>query len=35
VVTTGTCAVPLPVTAGDRIVVDYGVLGQVTMRFSG
>ncbi|MBL6599198.1 MAG: hydratase [Alphaproteobacteria bacterium] len=34
VVTTGTCAVPLPVSAGDRVTVDYGVLGQVTMRFA-
>ena len=34
VVTTGTCAVPLPVGPGDRVVVDYGELGGITMRFA-
>ena len=29
VVTTGTCAVPLPIVAGDRVEVDYGPLGRV------
>ncbi|MDG2286264.1 MAG: fumarylacetoacetate hydrolase family protein [Alphaproteobacteria bacterium] len=33
VVTTGTCAIPLPVGPGDRVLVDYGVLGTVGMRF--
>ena len=33
VVTTGTCAVPLPVGPGDRVVVDYGDLGRVGMAF--
>ncbi len=27
IITTGTCATPLPVDAGDRITVDYGKLG--------
>jgi 2-keto-4-pentenoate hydratase len=34
VVTTGTCAVPLPVEPGDRVLVDYGELGRITMRFA-
>lgn len=34
VVTTGTCAVPLPVGPGDHIIADYGELGRVEMRFS-
>lgn len=29
-VTTGTCVVPVPIKPGDRIAVDYGVLGQLT-----
>lgn len=33
VVTTGTCAIPLPVTAGDRVRMDFGELGQVAMHF--
>lgn len=33
VVTTGTCAVPLPVGPGDRVSVDYGDLGRIGMRF--
>lgn len=33
VVTTGTCAVPLPVSAGDHVKMDFGSLGQVEMRF--
>ncbi|MCC7546451.1 MAG: fumarylacetoacetate hydrolase family protein [Burkholderiales bacterium] len=35
VVTTGTCMVPLEVVAGDRMVVDFGVLGSVEARFDG
>ena len=34
VVTTGTCAVPLPIGPGDRVMVDYGDLGRVSMRFA-
>jgi 2-keto-4-pentenoate hydratase len=33
VVTTGTCAVPLPVEPGDRVRMDFGALGAVAMRF--
>jgi 2-keto-4-pentenoate hydratase len=32
VVTTGTCLVPLPVTAGDQVRMDFGVLGTVDVR---
>lgn len=32
VVTTGTCLVPLPVTAGDEVRMDFGVLGTVDVR---
>jgi 2-keto-4-pentenoate hydratase len=32
VVTTGTCIVPLPIAAGDRIRADFGVLGSVEAR---
>ena len=32
-VTTGTCAVPLPVGPGDRVMVDYGDLGKITAGF--
>ena len=32
-VSTGTCMVPLEVQAGDRVEVDYGVLGRLGMRF--
>ncbi len=34
VVTTGTCATPLPIHPGDRVVADFGVLGRVSVRFS-
>jgi 2-keto-4-pentenoate hydratase len=34
VVTTGTCAVPLPVGPGDEVRADYGVLGRVGLRFA-
>jgi len=34
VVTTGTCVVPLEITAGDRVSVDYGALGHMTMRLA-
>lgn len=33
VVTTGTCATPMPVAPGDRVTADFGVLGQATLRF--
>jgi 2-keto-4-pentenoate hydratase len=34
VVTTGTCAVPVPVGPGDVVSADYGELGSVSMRFA-
>ena len=34
VVTTGTCHPPLPIQAGDHLVADFGVLGQVSVRFA-
>lgn len=34
VVTTGTCLVPLPIQPGDRITMDFGVLGGVSARMS-
>jgi len=33
VVTTGTCHPPLPIQAGDRMEVDFGVLGKVSVGF--
>jgi 2-keto-4-pentenoate hydratase len=33
VVTTGTCHPPLPIAAGDRMEVDFGALGQVSVGF--
>ncbi|MEM9354787.1 MAG: fumarylacetoacetate hydrolase family protein [Pseudomonadota bacterium] len=33
VVTTGTCAVPLPIAAGDHVKMDFGSLGTVETRF--
>lgn len=33
VVTTGTCAVPLPIRPGDEVRVDFGVIGTVGLRF--
>jgi 2-keto-4-pentenoate hydratase len=33
VVTTGTCHPPLPIQAGDRMDVDFGVLGKVSVGF--
>ncbi len=33
VVTTGTCATPLPVAPGDAVSADFGALGTVTLRF--
>jgi len=33
VVTTGTCIVPLPVKARDRVMADFGKLGKVEVRF--
>lgn len=32
-VSTGTCAAPLAVQAGDAVTADYGVLGRVSLRF--
>jgi 2-keto-4-pentenoate hydratase len=34
VVTTGTCLVPLPIHAGDRLRGDFGALGQVSVTFA-
>ncbi len=34
IVTTGTCLVPLEITAGDKVSVDFGALGQVSMQFA-
>ena len=34
VVTTGTCIVPLPISPGDTVEMDFGVLGNVGARFS-
>ena len=34
VVTTGTCLVPLPISPGDRVTCDFGVLGSVNVSFS-
>ncbi|MBC9882661.1 hydratase [Bradyrhizobium sp. INPA01-394B] len=33
VVTTGTCHPPLPIEAGDHFAADFGVLGNVSVRF--
>jgi 2-keto-4-pentenoate hydratase len=33
-VTTGTCAVPLPIAPGDAVRADFGVLGAVGLRFA-
>ena len=33
-VTTGTCATPIPIKKGDIVKADYGVLGELTLRFS-
>jgi 2-keto-4-pentenoate hydratase len=33
VVTTGTCLIPLPVKARDRVTADFGKLGKVEVRF--
>lgn len=34
-VTTGTCMPPLPIQPGDRVQADFGLLGQVSARFTG
>jgi 2-keto-4-pentenoate hydratase len=34
VITTGTCCTPLPIKAGDVFVVDFGMLGKVSVGFS-
>ena len=34
IVTTGACMKPLEIGAGDSVVADYGVLGQVGLRFA-
>lgn len=33
-VTTGTCLIPLEINPGDRVSVDFGVLGRVACRFT-
>jgi 2-keto-4-pentenoate hydratase len=33
-VSTGTCAVPLAVQAGDAVTAGYGVLGRVSLHFA-
>jgi 2-keto-4-pentenoate hydratase len=33
VVTTGTCIVPIPVSAGDHVRVSFGVVGDIEVRF--
>lgn len=33
-ITTGTCMTPLQIEPGDAVLADFGVLGQVTMRFA-
>jgi len=33
IVTTGTCLVPLEITPGDEVTVDFGILGAVSARF--
>lgn len=33
IVTTGTCATPLPITAGDEVAMDFGTLGKVSAAF--
>jgi len=33
VITTGTCAVPIPIGPGDAVLADFGVLGSVSVRF--
>ena len=34
VVTTGTCATPLPIQPGDEVTADFGVLGQVSVKLA-
>jgi 2-keto-4-pentenoate hydratase len=34
IVTTGTCLVPLEIVPGDKVSVDYGSLGSMTMRLA-
>lgn len=34
VVTTGTCLVPLPISAGDAVLADFGALGRVAAQFT-
>jgi 2-keto-4-pentenoate hydratase len=33
VVTTGTCLTPLPIAPGDRVSMDFGTLGPVSVSF--
>ena len=33
-VTTGTCIVPMAVTPGDAVTIDYGVLGTISCRIT-
>jgi len=35
VVTTGTCAEPLDIEAGDEVIADFGALGDVSVSFDG
>jgi len=34
VVTTGTCHAPLPIQSGDELVMDFGDMGQVSVKFA-
>jgi 2-keto-4-pentenoate hydratase len=34
IVTTGTCLTPLEIDSGDRVAVDYGILGRVGVQFT-
>ena len=34
VITTGTCAIPFEIEAGDRVDMDFGELGQVGVTFA-
>jgi 2-keto-4-pentenoate hydratase len=34
IVTTGTCVVPLPIAPGDTVTVDFGELGEASVRLA-
>jgi 2-keto-4-pentenoate hydratase len=34
IVTTGTCITPIPISAGDRVRMDFGIFGSVEARFT-